>query len=138
MTDLKLMRGDDETLQIYVYRHNESTGLDDPITAEKAWFTAKRNTRDPDSDAIIALDSANMPGKVQISSGKVLVNIDPADTASCLDRLLLYDLQIRETSGTISTVERGFIQLIGDVTRTIEGGVMTDVIPAGGNVGDVL
>jgi hypothetical protein len=116
MTDMILNRGDSIIFDVGVVRLNPTTGLNEPVTAQKAWFTAKVNSRDADVDAIIKKDSVSTPTKVLVTAGNVRVFLDPADTAIYKDRWLVYDVQIKEASGSITTVERGKIELKKDVT----------------------
>lgn len=118
MTDIVMTRGDSVIMDVGVVRYNPSTGLNDPVTASKAWFTAKANANDLDSAAIIKKDSVSSPTKVIITAGNIRIFLDPTDTSVYGDRWLEYDVQIKETSGAITTVERGKIQLKFDVTLT--------------------
>ena len=88
----------------------------------KAWFTAKKTTDDLDADALIALNSVDNPAQVvfmDASIGTFFVKLLPADTASIDDDSLVYDVQVREQDGRITTVAKGELKLKPDVTKTI-------------------
>lgn len=120
MTDISMVKGDSITLDTAVIRLDDDGITEVPVTATKAWFTAKISDRDVDGDSIIALNSQDNEDNVIIAYGNVRVILDPDHTINYGSRWLLYDLQISETDGTITTVERGKIEFKSNITMTID------------------
>jgi hypothetical protein len=116
MTDITMIRGDTRTLDVNVKRPNPVTGVLENVLPTQAWFTAKETYRDADDSAIISLNNVDNPDSILLTNGNVRVILNPADTATYLYHWLVYDLQIKESDGTITTVERGFIEFNTDVT----------------------
>lgn len=116
MTDIEMTRGDSATFDVAVTRYNAATHVNDLVTPDKAWFTAKANARDSDDSAVVALNSEDQPEQVLITTGSIRIKLDPEDTAEYLQRWLVYDVQILESDGTITTIEKGKMQLSADVT----------------------
>jgi hypothetical protein len=120
MSDIQIIKGDTSIFEVDVTRLNESTGLDEAVdlTDAKAWFTAKETFADPDDQAIVLYNSEDDIANITIAEieGIVRVSIDPADTAAYPNRWLVYDVQIKEVDGTVTTVERGNIELLKQAT----------------------
>ena len=88
----------------------------------KIWFTAKREKDDLDVDAVISLNNVDDPTQISITDavgGEYYVRLEPADTANVDEDSLVFDSQVREQDGRITTVTRGKLYLIRDITRTI-------------------
>jgi hypothetical protein len=112
--DISAIRGDTQLYRVTVVRNNAPVNL----TGAKVWFTAKLDKNDADVDAVIAKDTDG--SGVEITDpllGKVSFSIVPADTASLdKDTTLWYDVQVRESDGTVSTVVSGLLRVVLDVT----------------------
>lgn len=122
MTDIQSIKGDTQGFDVFVTKYNEVTGEDEIVnlTGAKAWFTAKRTSEDLDSAAIIKLDSVANPSQVVITgvTGKVRITLAPADTVNSPVKWLEYDVQIKEVDGTVTTVQKGKLELTKNITRS--------------------
>ena len=120
MSDIQMTKGDSKSFNVYVTRENPVTGVDEVVdlTGAKAWFTAKATHQDADTSAIFKKNSVDNPTKVIITAltGVIRINIDPADTESYPYRWLVYDIQIKEASGIVTTVQRGKLELLTEST----------------------
>lgn len=92
------------------------------------WFTAKFALANPDKQAGISQDniSPTPPGNggivlVNASLGQGVVTVQPVVTRCFADgpTEMDYDIQVEDTGGIITTVERGCIVVVPDVTRSI-------------------
>jgi len=99
------------------------TGLAAAMT--KAWLTVKRHEREPDSDARLqkVITTEDVPGTGQIvdaggagETGNLRFDLTSEDTAGLGDKVSVYDIQIKEATGKINTLEKGTIQLTAGVT----------------------
>jgi hypothetical protein len=125
MKNLKANKGDDITFQATVRRPTD----EDPnvyevvdLTDADAWFTAKTNVTDEDADAVIrkGTPSIGLTG-VTITDGPagiLVIDIDELETSDLEDGtvVLHYDLQIREDTGQLTTVQKGLFFLMDQVT----------------------
>jgi hypothetical protein len=120
MTDIQMVKGDTTIFDVHVTRFNPTTGLDEnvPLTGAKAWFTAKKESTDLDASAVIAKNSVDHPSQVGItvSTAMVRVTIIPTDTVNYPSKWLNYDVQVREADGTITTVQKGKLELLKQAT----------------------
>lgn len=115
--NIQMRRGDTTVFDVAVTRYNPITGRDEPVTTmTKAWFTAKKTRADADAQAIISYNSLDDNVNCFITSNVVRVIIAAADTATLLEKWFEYDVQIRETDGTITTVQSGRLEILKDAT----------------------
>lgn len=120
-----MTRGD--SLSFAMALINPATGAPLDLTGAKIWFTAKNNYVDFDSLAVIALNTATASGNGAITiltpatSGNARVDINPIATRAQPDGAvkLVYDVQVKDASGFVTTVESGTLTIIPDVTRAI-------------------
>lgn len=87
------------------------------------WMTVKKSTVDPDSQAISQLDNASIGG-VTVSNyaqGQGAAAMPSQATLGFPDGVveLVYDIQIKDSVGNISTVEDGTVLVSPDVTRAL-------------------
>lgn len=97
------------------------------LTGAKIWFTAKRAFSDADGAALIALSSPS--SGVTILSvgppGQARIRIPASSTQSLTvpappqPLRLVYDIQLLEADGTVTTVQQGNLNIRGDVTHSI-------------------
>lgn len=117
----EMSRGD--TLSFDLSLTDPLTGAPLLLTGAKIWFTAKNNYVDADNLAVIALDTALLGGVTILSAtgGTMRVVIPPLATRSFPDgpTRVVYDVQIKNAAGAISTVESGEITVFPDVSRAI-------------------
>lgn len=123
MTELSMYRGD--SLQ-YDFQVFQPTGAPKDLTGYKAWFTAKYYAADPDQNAPIRVDSSVVVGFIGVTfpdplSGKIHVGTAPLSTFGFPDGpvRLVYDIQIRDPFGLVTTVDSGVLTVNPDVTRSI-------------------
>jgi hypothetical protein len=87
------------------------------------WFTAKRSFTDLDDDAVIRLGTLNtgLSGitVTDAANGRARVIIPAAATAGLEPGtvFLVYDVQLLELDGTLTTVDSGRLALVDQVTR---------------------
>jgi hypothetical protein len=124
--DIKILRGDDETLQSIVTLNNTAFNLTDC----NLWFTVKKSLRDSDEDALFqkTLDNSGIEIRDAVS-GEISIYINQLDTANLqipenlVERDVIdfideyyYDLQVLTPSGNIYTAARGRFLVAFDVT----------------------
>lgn len=112
--NLTLTRGDDEELEIEVFRKGKPFAL----TGGTFWFTGKRLLTDPDAAAVISCTSTG--GQIAVdplAAHRALVTVPAAQTDVLTQATRLYcDFQIK-VAGKIKTVSRGTVNVILGVTR---------------------
>lgn len=102
--NIKMVRGD--TLSFGM----EFTGLDQDL--DTAYFTARDNY-----NGTILFQKSLANGITKVETGKYRVRVAPADTASAISGMYVYDLQIG-VNGDIFTLMRGILELQHDVTES--------------------
>lgn len=117
--NLSMKRGDTKTVQFTV-SNLPPTGL----TGYTFWFTAKKQISDTDLQAVFEKTSANADFTVTTNgsntvNGVVTCTINPTDTQNLpdYDVDLLYDFQVKDQSGNVTTSADGTITVSPDVTR---------------------
>jgi hypothetical protein len=122
--DIPGVKGDTITFDVFATRGVDPvTGAESPInlTGGKAWFTAKRTKGDADANALISLNTVDDPVGIRFilppTLGQIRITLVPDDTVNIVDRYVPFDVQIREVDNTVSTVERGYLELHRDITR---------------------
>ena len=118
--DIEAVKGDTEYYDISAIRNNVPIDLTGDNV--KAWFTAKRTKDDLDADALIAIDSEANDAQVVITSrtgGKFYVCLLPENTTDIDEDNLVYDVQVREEDGRVTTVQNGTLHLKQDITRRV-------------------
>lgn len=85
----------------------------------KAWFTLKDYVIRADVQAL--WQGTLGAGIVQEVVGTIVVTIPASSTANLPDGVvkLYYDLQVRDSLGRVSTIEKGLFQVDPDVTKSI-------------------
>lgn len=112
MSDLRVRRGDTIPLQVGPILKADGTVQD--ISGYTITFTAKNRLDDLDAAAIITQAGVVTNGP----AGLALVTIPPAATSSfTTDRVLHWDVQIRDGAGATKTVDSGKLIVERDVTR---------------------
>ena len=111
MSYIAMYRGDDRVLTITATAS---------LTGSEVAFTAKRNRRDADADAVIRKSTG--AGSVSVDGATASVTIDAADTDE-LDPVALYwDVQVIDSSDKVRTVASGRLAVLADVTREVPAG----------------
>jgi hypothetical protein len=93
------------------------------LTGAEVWFTAKNNVPDPDLAAIFELNNLTLGGVVLVTptSGLISVTGQPLNTFYFADSTVTldYDIQVKDSTGRVSTVEIGLYGVDPDITRSI-------------------
>jgi hypothetical protein len=114
MPDLVATRGDTNIYNVTVLRGDKV--LD--ITGAKVWMTAKHFKTDLDQNAVFQVVS---PGDINLydpTHGRLQINVQPFHTNSLLeDEVLWYDIQLKESTGQITTIGQGKLEVLADVTQ---------------------
>jgi hypothetical protein len=107
----EIVRGDDATIVVRVLDEN-----DEPIdlTTYTIFFTAKKNPKDPDSDAVLQME---VDGE---ADGEVEINFTAEDTSVLKPRSYWWDVQL-EKDGVITSTTKQLFRLSSDITRRITG-----------------
>lgn len=92
------------------------------ITGFSIWFTAKSEYPDPDNRAVAQLDNHALGGVVitQATLGKFSVTMPALATRDFPDSdvALVFDIQVEDLAGRVSTIEKDTLTVAPDVTRT--------------------
>jgi hypothetical protein len=116
MPDLVAVRGDTNIYNVTVLRGDRP--LD--ITGAKAWMTAKHFKTDTDAMAVFQVNSD--AGDINLydpTHGRLQINVQPVHTEGLLeDEVLYYDIQLKESTGQITTIGQGKLEVLADVTQT--------------------
>lgn len=112
-----------DTWRLYLECTRNGVALD--LTGAKLWFTAKAALSDADP-GVFQLDTATgavAAGEILIespaSNGKVTVKLNTAATSAVPDAGVtwFYDVQLKESTGVITTLETGTLRVEPDVTK---------------------
>lgn len=115
--NLLMVRGD--TYQFDIAVTNNGTAVD--LTGMTIRFTAKRNVRDADVSAVIALSTATTGISVlSATAGTARITIPSSATTGLAAHKveLPYDIQLVDSSSNVFTVTRGVLTIVPDVTVT--------------------
>lgn len=117
MSDLQMYRGDNFVLEVQVAKN----GIRQDITGWFMWFTAKYAYPDPDSCAVTQRTTTDGIVFTDPANGKATITVPPLATRNFPDGrvTLVYDVQVKDLSGAIWTVESGTLTVAPDVTRAI-------------------
>jgi hypothetical protein len=110
---INIFRGDTLTMNFTITR------LDVPVdlTGAAAWFTVKKLVTDPDPGVAQVTTGAGIEIHTPLA-GKLTVEIPAVVTDLLLPGDYVWDLQVKESTGRISTANSGIIFVVADVTRT--------------------
>lgn len=116
-----MSRGDDRTIKYHATETDTETGVttDINLTGALIWFTAKNKFADADASAVFQRTIAN--GGITVTNaiqGRFTVSIVPANTSSLGNTavVLVYDLQVKISTGAIYTLDSGTLVVSPDVT----------------------
>lgn len=121
MTNLTGVRGDTNEYTLTITAPDAS-GVSQPIdldTVDQLWFTVKDDWDDPDVDAVFQKTlGSGIVVSSPASDGIAVVTLDPEDTEDLVGlQRLVYDVQMLESNGVLTTVSKGFYSLERDATR---------------------
>jgi hypothetical protein len=113
------------------------TGLGDISASTKLWFSVKNHLRDADTASIVQIDDATgllylnatdasaraANGSITVDdavAGNITIALDEAETDDLVPvNGLVYDVQMLDSSGDVTTLTEGDLDVEGDVTRVI-------------------
>src|SRR5690242_14420560 len=120
-TDDPIARGDTIKFDVAITRSGNAVDL-----TGATFKVTGRHTPDESSD-LTAIFQKTIGSGVTVTSaagGTIRVQLDPADTAnlsvslSTYEKIIYVDVQMVESDGTVSTVARGTLTIVSDITRT--------------------
>lgn len=93
------------------------------LTGATIWFTAKYAVADPDERAVMRLNNQALSGVTIVNAtggqfsvtGPLLATVQFPDAETDL----FFDIQYKDASGHVFTVERGSLAILPDVTRSV-------------------
>jgi hypothetical protein len=111
-------RGD--TVEIFISL-TDVEGLEQiDVTGMMIWFTLKRSPDDTDLQALLQKNTST--GGVIITNtalGQAKVILSAEETSAIpAPSIYLYDVQVKDASGKVTTVDEGYLDLRTDITRT--------------------
>lgn len=111
-TDLSMFRGDTGDFQAtFTDNATPPNLINDPGAVFR--MTVKRFTADPDSAEIVSVTAS------QSGPGVAFLSIPPAAFAGLVcPAFLVYDIQVTETGGRVSTIAKGRFTVLDDVSQT--------------------
>jgi hypothetical protein len=113
--NLTMRRGDTVKLNITVTRGGSAVDL----TGASIWFTVKNAVTDADPGVFQKTVGSGIV-VTNAAAGQAQITIANADTSAIVgSRTLLYDIQVKEAGGDITTVANGTITVSPDVTLAI-------------------
>jgi hypothetical protein len=95
-------------------------GVPRDISGDGFWFTVKTRYSDADAAALFQLTNGNGISKYDAPNGKILISVDPADTAGCPSQRTVYqyDLTMQYPTGETYTVSEGPFAVEPDITNS--------------------
>lgn len=111
-TSLKIFRGDDITINVRV---KDSAGDAVDITGYTFWFTAKSQESDIDANAEIQKE---VTSHTTPASGLTAITLSNSDTDLDTDKEYFYDIQMKDTGGSVTTLVKGRMLIKKDITVT--------------------
>ena len=115
MTALEIFRGDTVNIDLTI---KDSAGTAIDITGYTFYFTAKTNDDDSDDNALIKEDVTthlNPDGGDGTSTGQSRITLSKTQTAVAIGNHY-YDIQMKDTSGNITTLTKDRFNVKQDVT----------------------
>lgn len=117
MTVLSAIRGDDETYELTIKDRN---GIPINLAGCLLWFTVKRDESETDAQAVTQKTIGAGITVVNAAIGRADVRLAAANTAGLVGKRvqLVWDCQIKDAAGLVSTVDSGVLLVDADVTRS--------------------
>ncbi len=109
--DLTIIRGDNTDIEFVLT--NDGVAVD--LTGSSVYFTAKPALTDDDNDstAVIAVE---VTVHTDPTNGKTVIKLYPEDTDISAGTYY-YDIQIKSSTGVITSIKHRQLEVIADVTR---------------------
>lgn len=106
-----IIRGDD--ISIIVTCKDETTGLAIDITGYSVFFTVKKRIADADVSALV---SKKVTSHTDPTAGQTTISLTHTETAVLKEGDYIYDFQLIDGSGNISSTQRSQFVVLDDVT----------------------
>ena len=106
-----MYRGDTKSINLTV---TDDDGVAVDLTGAEVWLTLKSAVTEADPGVL----QKKVTSHTTPLEGKTSITIDPADTDSVSPDDYLYDIQLKQAAGTISTLLQGAFKIRADITRT--------------------
>jgi len=113
VTDLNGDRGD---TNLYDLTAKQASGAALNLTGVSLWFTIKRNAWEADPGVVQKTVGSGI-NVTDAVNGLFTVTLDPNDTKDIEPGRYSWDCQVKETTGRVTTVDRGDFFLMPDYTR---------------------
>lgn len=114
MSDISLVKGDSETVSVYLKENEEAVD----ITGWKFYFTAKENYSDTDDDAVLKQDVSDFETP---TGGWVTFSFTRAETDAVEPGQYYYDIVAKDTESKIKTLVSGVLTIKSRVTQRYNG-----------------
>lgn len=110
---LEIKRGDSVSYTLF-FRDEDGVIID--ITGYEIRFTVKEKITDTDATALTNGISKTITTHTNPSNGETAISLTPTDTN--LIGSFVFDIQVKDVSGNITTILEGIINFSKDVTQT--------------------
>jgi hypothetical protein len=111
----EITRGDDYTFTL-AFKDSDGQAID--IAGYTVFFTLKEYEDDDDDDALITVDVTEHDND---AGGITTISLSNADTDD-LNGTFFYDIQYKDLTGAIQTIQTGVITFCNDITRRMTDG----------------
>ena len=111
------IRGDSRTIQINIFQTDGVTPFD--LTGCEVFFTVNSSnnpTADTDASAAIALKSSSISNPTLGICNLTITNVISQDITP---GVYYYDVQLKDTSGNITSLAQNQFTVIADITRSV-------------------
>lgn len=108
---LSIIRGDSKA---YHFNFRDAAGAPVNITGWMISMTVKANWSQADVEALVSIDVTN---HLDALNGITLLDLTPAHTDGITPGRYYYDIQVKTSTGGITTIMRGPLSIEYDVTR---------------------
>jgi len=111
-----IIRGDDTSFDL-TFTDKDGNVID--ITGATVFFTVKENVDDDDDDAIISVEKSTHDGvDDDPENGLTVIYLTDSETDVEIGSYF-YDVQLKESDGTISSSGSGILKVLADITQRI-------------------
>ncbi len=112
--DLELIRGDSKTFIVTV---TDAANVLVNLTGAVLRFTVKRGVDDTDEEAAVSVSTGAGITVSDPASGVAIVTLSSTDTDVLTPGSYRYDVQVKDSTNAVSTVLRGRLRVLADVSR---------------------
>lgn len=114
--DLMVKRGDTAVFNVAAV---DNTGVAISIAGAAFWFTVKNSVTDPDPSKVFQKTLGDGITIISATAGQLRVTVAPTDTSALPSENvpMIYDLQMKDNTNAIWTINEGAFMVTPDVTR---------------------